>query len=86
MKTAEEIRDANVCKPFPHLAVLSISDIQSIIDESVAHGMTISAEICTPPMRRESEYEQYIQCDSISQCIKQEILTARDNKLWRKTK
>ena len=82
MRTAEEIRDANFCKPFPHLAVLSISDIQSIIDEAVAHGMTISAEI----VGKDAIIEQQTACWSVLAERKKLLLTARDNKLWRKTK
>jgi len=72
MKTAEEIKDANKCIPFPHLAVLSVSEIQNIIDEAIAHGMTLAA--ATAIWQPEHKH-----CGE----IRDAIITARDNKVWK---
>lgn len=80
MRTAEEIRDANKCRPFPHLAVLSVTEIQSIIDEAVAHGMTIAAEI----VGKDAIIEQQTACWSVLAERKKLLLAARDYKVWKK--
>lgn len=76
MRTANEcldaIADAYNC---PDVAITEA--IQSIIDEAVAHGMTISAEIT----RNAPVYASDIPGCKMA---RHEILTARDNKVWKK--
>lgn len=54
--------------------------IQSIIDASIAHGMTISAEI----VGKDAIIEQQTACWSVLAERKKLLLTARDKKVWRK--
>jgi hypothetical protein len=56
--------------------------IQSIIDESIAHGMTISAEI----VGKDAIVEQQTACWSVLAERKKLLLIARDNKVWSETK
>lgn len=81
MKTAEEcldvIADAYNC---PDVAITEA--IQMILDEAVAHGMTISAEI----VGKDAIIEQQTACWSVLAERKKLLLTARDKKVWRKTK
>ena len=72
MRTAAEIINAS-----DSLCAEDVFEIQDIIDEAVAHGMTISAEIC---QARETESDLTVEA---IRC-KHKILTARDNKVWRK--
>ena len=72
MKTAEEcldvIADAYNC---PDVAITEA--IQMILDEAIAHGMTLAAAtaIWQPAHKHCGE-------------IRDAIITARDNKVWRK--
>ena len=61
---------------------LRAKKIQEALDEAVAHGMTISAEI----VGKDAIIEQQTACWSVLAERKKLLLTARDNKLWRKTK
>ena len=78
MRTAEEcldvIADAYNC---PDVAITEA--IQMILDEAVAHGMTIAAEICKARVTESDFTVEATRC-----C--QKILTSRDNKIWRNTK
>ena len=65
MRTAEEIINAS-----DSLCAEDVFEIQDIIDEAVAHGMTISAGIAL-------HWNGAVSIDDI-------IFTARDNKVWRK--
>lgn len=72
MRTAAEIINAS-----DSLCAEDVFEIQDIIDEAIAHGMTLSAEIC-----KAREMESFPTIEA-TRC-KQIILTARDNKIWRK--
>lgn len=85
MKTAEEcldvIADAYNC---PDVAITEA--IQMILDEAVAHGMTIAAEIVSnTPLGYITERDHKVTELHNNKC-EASILTARDNKVWRKTK
>lgn len=55
--------------------------LQQIQDEAIAHGMTLSAEIVSKHWN--SQYDLVNQKAQASRS-EQSILTARDNKVWRK--
>lgn len=81
MKTATEYASLN---DNPHFDWTSSFEdrrdyIQSIMDESVAHGMTISAEI----VGKDAIIEQQTACWSVLAERKKLLLTARDKKVWR---
>ena len=67
MRTAEEIINAS-----DSLCAEDVFEIQDIIDEAIAHGMTLSAEII-------KERYGYADIEGGNKAI----LTARDNKVWR---
>lgn len=52
--------------------------IQDALDEAIAHGMTISAEINNPDSWADKPEQVAVHS------VNREILTARDNKVWRK--
>lgn len=55
--------------------------LQEIIDQAIAHGMTLSAEIVVENNQPVFDLPTRLHT---GQALGQAILTARDNKVWRK--
>ena len=79
MRTAEEcldvIADAHNC---PDVAITEA--IQMILDEAIAHGMTLSAEVVVENNQPVFDLPTRLHT---RKALGQAILTARDNKVWK---
>lgn len=89
MRTAEEIKHQLSISQHPLDCIckqckggtemfLTDEDIEAIQDEAVAHGMTLSAEISRTKFTGTNDG-----CDA-KYSIQKDILSTRDNKVWRK--
>lgn len=86
MRTAKEWRREIGDQCGSRAGIYTDEEIAAIQDEAIAHGMTISAEIAGGetyadwPVRTVEE----VSYDTACLDCKTAILTARDNKVWRK--